>query len=317
MIRWLVVGHGRVGKCHGAAIEQTPDAVLAGIVTKDATEATDVAVYTDLPEAISQLRPDAIVIATPHDSHHRLAVTALEAGIPVLCEKPVGRSAKEAADILAAAESTSTPVGVVLNQRACAHHAWIRELIQSGEFDCREATIRACLPRLRGWNSEPERSGGGILRTVGIHYLDLLRWWFGEPTWTAATLSGEPVDDVAQLVSMFAGEVQAAMSLSAVGTRYIGPVTIQLQSDVARIHLTGHVVTEIEGLSEPPTVEPAIDGMTYGPGHLAIIQRATARLLQGNGFPMPLKELMPLLLMLDDIYAATNAGHPFVSASRA
>jgi predicted dehydrogenase len=316
MIRWLVVGYGRVGRCHVAAIEQTPDAMLVGIVTKDVSELPAEIVHTDLSEAIRHTYPDVVVIATPHDSHRDLALTALAAGIPVLCEKPVGRSAREAADILAAAAATSTPVGVVLNQRACTHHQWIKELIKNGEFDCRMATISGYLPAFRGWNSEAQRSGGGILRTVGIHYLDLLRWWFGEPIWTAASLSGGPIDDVVQVISRHTGEVQTAVCLSAMSTRHIGPVSIQLQSDVARIRLMGHVVTESEGLPDPPAVETMSESMTYGPGHLAIIQRSTASLLEGKGFPMPLEELMSLLLLIDDIYIAADVGNSFVSATR-
>jgi predicted dehydrogenase len=317
MIRWLVVGHGRVGRCHVAAIEQTPEAMLVGVVTKDVAGLPAEIVHTDLSEAIRQTRPDAIVIATPHDSHRELAMTALAAGIPVLCEKPVGRSAREAADILAAAADTSTPIGVVLNQRACTHHEWIKRLITSGEFNCRAVTISGYLPGFTGWNAEARRSGGGILRTVGIHYLDLLRWWFGAPTWTAASLCGGSVDDVVQVISRYEGDVQAAVCLSAMGTRYIGPVSIQLQSEVARIRLTGHVVTESEGLPDPPAVEASSERMTYGPGHLAIMQRSTAGLLAGNGFPMPLAELMPLLLTIDGIYAAADAGRSFVSSTDA
>ena len=313
MIRWLVVGHGRVGKCHVAAIGQTPDAELAGIVARTADEAPGLPVYTDLSKAISQTRPDAIVIATPHDSHRETALTALAAGIPVLCEKPVGRSAVEAADILDAAEAASTPVGVVLNQRACAHHEWIRNLVERGDFQCRVATISLSLPRLRGWNAQSDRSGGGILRTVGIHYLDLLRWWFGAPIWTAASLSGGAVDDVAQVISGFHPDVKAAVCLSAVGTKFIGPVAVHLQSDTARIRLSAHAAVEVEGLPDPPMLEPAIDGMIYGPGHLAIMQRATAGLLKGEGFPMPLADVMPLLRMIDDIYAAAAAGRPFMA----
>ncbi len=303
MIRWLVAGYGRVGACHVAAIRQSANAELAGVVTLEDTIAIDAPRFYGLHEAIEVTQPDAVVIATPHDKHRELAVEAIEAGVSVLCEKPVGRNAAEAADIVAAAKTHGVWAGVVLNQRACSHPRWIRSLLDAGRFSCRTVGIQGALPALRGWNVEPQRSGGGILRTVGIHYLDLLCWWFGEPESVAAALTGEPVDDVARILARFPGGVEANVDLTAIGERGLGPVSIVLRSNSGYIRLSGHEVTDCAGVPAPPPPEPVPDALAYGPGHLSIIQESTDRLLDGRGFPMPLDEHLPLLSLLDTIYA--------------
>lgn len=311
VVRWLVAGYGRVGRCHVAAIRQTPGARLAGIVTLDDTDLPDVPGFDVLADAIDAVQPDAVIVAAPHDSHRELAIEAIEAGIPVLCEKPVGRSANEAADILAAAEPRGVPVGVVLNQRVCRHPRWVRALLEDGVFRCRSVSIQGALPALGGWNVDPGRSGGGLLRTVGIHYLDLLRFWFGEAERVAGMLAGEPVDDLAQLVLRYPG-VQATVDLTAMAPRAGGPVSIRLQSGDGHIRLSGHGVDDFAGVPPPPEREPPPDGLTYGPGHLSIIRESTQGLLDGRGFPLPLDEHIPLLRLLDSIYAEAAANRPFV-----
>ena len=303
MIRWLVAGYGRVGACHVASIRRSANAKLVGIVALEDTITINAPRFYALQEAIEVTQPDAVVIATPHDSHRELALEAIEAGVSVLCEKPVGRNATEAADIVAAAKTHGVWAGVVLNQRACPHPRWIRSLLDADRFACRTAGIQGALPALRGWNVEPQRSGGGILRTVGIHYLDLLCWWFGAPESVAAALAGEPVDDVAHVLARFPDGVDANMDLTAIGERGLGPVSIVLRSNGGYIRLAGHEVTDYAGVPAPPPSEPVPDALAYGPGHLSIIQESTDGLLDGRGFSMPLEAHLPLLSLLDTIYA--------------
>lgn len=303
MIRWLVVGSGRVGTCHIAAIRQTENAELAGIVTLDQDGSSDAPHFDVLEDAIEATQPDAVVIATPHDSHRELAIEAIDAGVSVLCEKPVGRNAAEAADIADLARANGIWAGVVLNQRACTHPRWIRMLVDEGRFRCRAVSIHGALPTLRGWNADPLRSGGGILRTVGIHYLDLLCWWFGEPELVAAALAGEPVDDLVRILGRFPGGVEASLDLTAIGEPGLGPVSILLQSDRGHVRLSGHQVTDYRGVPKPPDTKLVPDTLVYGPGHLTIIRESTDGLLNGRGFPMPLEAHLPLLSLIDTIYA--------------
>lgn len=315
-IRWLVVGYGRAARCHIAAIRWAPNAELAGVVTRRPVEIPDVACFTDLARAIDECRPDAIIIATPHDHHVSAATMALQAGVPVLCEKPVGRDVTDAEAIVELSGKHATHVGVVLNQRGCHHHRWIRERVRSGEFRCRSATILVTVPRLGGWNADKSSAGGGGLRTVGLHYLDLLCWWFGQPDWVAGSLAGAPMDDIAHLVLHFANDVHATLVVTTVGETFISPPAFLLQGDTANIQLRGHTITALHGLPDPPDQQATPEGLSFGPGHLTVIQEATAQLLAGKAFPVSLAEAMPVLTLLDEIYGRATATGCFVSKSR-
>ena len=182
MIRWLVAGAGQAGRCHIASIDKTDGAVLAGIIDPHVPSDAAAPVYVDLSAALKDVDADAIVIAAPNDTQIEIAELALGSGLPVLCEKPVGTTYAEAQALNAQANDIGVPLGLVLNQRAQIHGRWIRDLIKSGSLTPRMVTFTGDLARLTGWHADPVSSGGGVLRTIGLHYLDLPPWGLGAPS---------------------------------------------------------------------------------------------------------------------------------------
>jgi predicted dehydrogenase len=268
-------------------------------------------VFRALPEALAALRPDAAVIATPHDTHLALGLPALEAGVPVLFEKPVGLSTPEAQRLVEAAATSGTPAGAVLNQRACRHHEWIAARVQAGELRIGSVAFSGALARLRGWHADPRRAGGGLLRMIGVHYVDLLRWWLGEPTAITALLAGAPAEDRLAVAMSFDGGALGSLQLSATAERSLGPMRTVIEAGAARIELAGHAIQRVEGLPAPPPLEPSDPELPYGPGHLEVIRAATAALAAGRAFPVPLAQLLPTLRLVDRLYgAAARAGAP-------
>jgi len=307
MIRWLVVGAGAVGRAHAAAVRRVAGATLAGFVTVDPFEDPDVPVYAALDAAIAALRPDAVVIATPHDTHLALGLQVLEARIPVLFEKPVGLSTLEAGQLAARAAATGTCAGAVLNQRACRHHAWIAQQVAADTLRITAVSFAAALARLHGWHADPRRAGGGLLRTIGVHYVDLLRWWLGEPFAVAALLAGEPAEDRIVAALRFEGGALGSLQMSATATRSLGPVRTIIEAEGARLELAGHAITRVEGLPDPPPLELPDPALPFGPGHLAVIRAASEALAAGRPFPVPLGELLPTLRLVDRLYLAARA----------
>lgn len=316
MIRWLVAGYGNAGKCHVAAIGAADGAALAGIAAPEAVDAPrGVPVFRRLRDAIAQVAPDAVVVATPHHTHRELAVDVLRARIPLLCEKPVGCDARDAGAILREARATGVPAGVVLNQRACRHPGWIKVLADEGRLDRCIVSVQGSLGRVAGWHADPARAGGGLLRTIGIHYLDLLCWWFGPPSSVSGSLIGAPADTRVLLELRFAGGTSASISLSAVADAAKGPVAVRLESETGRIILHGHEVVASDGFPAPPPPERTSAALRYGPGHAAVIREATRSLMEGLGFPVPLAEVMPLLELVDALYAAASHRSAFTLGS--
>ncbi len=307
MIRWLVVGAGAVGRAHAAAVERVEGATLAGFVTIDPFEHAGVPVFTALDAALAAQRPDAVVIATPHDTHLALGLQVLEARIPVLFEKPVGLSTREAAQLAARAAATGTSAGAVLNQRACRHHAWIAQQVAAGTLRITAVSFVAALARLRGWHADPRRAGGGLLRMIGVHYIDLLRWWLGEPAAVAALLVGEPAEDRIVAALRFEGGALGSLQMSATAIRSLGPVRTIIEAEGARLELAGHAITRVEGLPAPPPLEAPDPALPFGPGHLAVIRAATGALAAGRPFPVPLDTLLPTLRLVDRLYLAARA----------
>lgn len=308
MIRWLLVGAGAVGRVHRVAIERTASAALAGIVDPDPAARGSQAAYASLDEALARANADAAVIATPTDTHVALATRCLHAGLAVLVEKPAGRSSAEARAILEASARYGRPAGIVLNQRACRHNLWIRDLIGSGALRVRSITIRGVLPALHGWVNDTGRSGGALLRTVGIHYLDLLYWWVGAPLAVSAQLDPPHADRVVALVAEYPGDVRADLRLTAMGGPGMGPVEIVIQGDGARIELRGHHVIAFDGVPPPPDGEPVDPALPYGPGHLGVIREATAALEAGRELPVPIEVVLETLAVIDRAYAEADQG---------
>jgi predicted dehydrogenase len=302
VINWLVAGAGLAGRCHIAAIEHTDGAALAGIIDPHFAGPAPAPVYASLEAALAQSKADALIIATPNDRQAKLARAAIAAGVPVLCEKPVGVSLAEACALNDTARITGVPVGVVLNQRAQRHSRWIQGLIQNGDLRPQKIIFSGDLARLTGWHGDPARSGGGVLRMIGLHYLDVLLWWLGPPQEVQASLSGAPQDDRIEVTLSFASGSEAHLQINAVKDKATGPVTCVLEGEGVRIEMWGHEITSLAGLPDPPPPEPVEAAFFFGPGHLTVVAEATAALAQGQPFPVPLSEALPVLTLIEQIY---------------
>ena len=143
--------------------------------------------HTDAYEMISRNDLDAIAIATPPTPHHDFAIAALNAGKHVLCEKPFALSAAQAAAMRDVAASSGRTAMVAHEFRHTPQREQIKELIDDsyiGEFKL--ASLELYLNR--GGNETPppmtwassRADGGGFLGALGSHFIDGLRYWFGD-----------------------------------------------------------------------------------------------------------------------------------------
>jgi predicted dehydrogenase len=189
MFRWLVVGIGDITTQRVLpAILAEPRSALAGVVTRDATKAEPYAVpsWTDLA-ALAECPADAVYIATPVFLHAPQTIAAVRAGRHVLCEKPMAMNYAEAASMQQAAATAGRILGIAYYRRMYPKVARAKQLIDAGAIGrpvIAEATSHNWFypdDGFRSWLIDPAKSGGGPLRDIASHRIDLMNYLFGKP----------------------------------------------------------------------------------------------------------------------------------------
>ena len=202
-IRVGVIGTGFGASLHLSALRENPDFLTAAICSRRPERARAAALDHGIPAHRSDYRElvrddevDAVIVAAPPHLHHAMVIAALEAGKHVLCEKPMARNLAEARDMQRIAERVGT-VAMVNNQlRFLPVRARIHELIGEGYIGephaasvvVHRSSLNDPHDRPWGWLMEQEKAGG-MLGATGAHYLDALRWWFGEVKAVAGAVS--------------------------------------------------------------------------------------------------------------------------------
>ena len=122
---------------------------------------------------------DAIVIATPSALHAAQAQAALERGLSVFCQKPLGRTAAETRAVVEAARAADRLLAVDLSYRWTSGMQRIRELICAGELGrvyAADLTFHNAHGPGKAWFYDPAQSGGGCVMDLGVHLVDLALW---------------------------------------------------------------------------------------------------------------------------------------------
>lgn len=202
-IRVGVIGTGFGAAVHLPSLQKIPFVEVGGVCSRRPERALMIASKygvrkstTDFRELIRDPEIDAVVIASPPGLHHGMAVAAIDAGKHVLCEKPLARTLAESRDLVRLAEQAQVVAMVNHEFRFEPARVYAKQLIDLGYLgEPHSATVtvyRATLndPHGVAWDwLMDEAKGGGMLRAAGSHYLDALRWWFGDVKAVSGTTS--------------------------------------------------------------------------------------------------------------------------------
>jgi predicted dehydrogenase len=190
-----VIGAGAFAKAGQIpAFRLCPDAAVVSIYGHHVEKTEAIArefgiphVCTDYHEMLKMDDVDLVSIVTPPSLHYPLVLEALEAGKHILCEKPMALSSREAIAMWRRAEEREVVHCIDHQLRFNPTRRKMKELIDHGYLGrLRHITITVsaafnATADSRPWNWWSQKSmGGGILGANGSHYIDLLRWWFGE-----------------------------------------------------------------------------------------------------------------------------------------
>jgi predicted dehydrogenase len=191
-MRFLIAGLGSIGRRHFRNLIALGEKDIVLLRTRKATlpddELAGYPVETDIQEALSKYKPDAVVVANPTSLHLDVAIPAAEAGCQILLEKPVSHSLERLDVLKRTAEKSGSKVLVGFQFRYHPTLNKARELIRSnvlGKILTVHAHWGEYLPQWHPWEDYRQsyaaraNLGGGVILTL-THPLDYLRYLLGE-----------------------------------------------------------------------------------------------------------------------------------------
>ena len=222
-LRFALVGCGFwAGAAHLPALRSLPGVDVASCVGADAAEGAAFArehsipsSYGTLGELLAAQRPDAVVIASPIDTHCDAIEAALSAGAAVFCEKPLANRGSDAWRVARVGHKSGLPCTVGYSFRYSRAIQALRKDLRSGRYgQLWFVEVGVCNPQFHplggkpmNWKGDPSRAGAGVLFEYGSHGIDLARWLVGPlrrvVAATRPVMPGARLDDLATVLLEF------------------------------------------------------------------------------------------------------------------
>lgn len=197
IVRLGIIGMGNIGKYHAAYLLEgkVARAQLVAVCSTSPDKLNEYAakglkVFGDALELIRSRLVDAVVIATPHYEHTSLGISALEAGLHLMVEKPISAHKADAERLVAAHQKNPKLAFAGMFQlRVEPRYEVIRKLVRSGDLGEVVRVNWVNTDWFRGeayyassaWRATWKGEGGGVLLNQCLHSLDVLQWLLGMP----------------------------------------------------------------------------------------------------------------------------------------
>lgn len=204
-MRAALIGTGMVADMHVEAIGNSDQVTLAGVWSRDPGKAGAFAArhgaraYGTLDDLAADKTLDFAVVTTPPDARLDITQTLASAGLPILMEKPLERTATAARALVDLCEGAGLPLGVVLQHRLRPVSVALKQKIANGAL----GQIAHVDVRVPWWRPQSYydvagrgtygRDGGGVLLTQAIHSLDLMLDLAGPVSRVSAMLTTTPL----------------------------------------------------------------------------------------------------------------------------
>lgn len=198
IIRFGLLGAGRIGKVHARAVTANPGAKLVAVADAFAKAADDIAAaygcdVRTIDEILASSDIDAVVICTPTDTHADLIEAFAKAGKAIFCEKPIDLDVERVKACLKVVDAEGATLMVGFNRRFDPHFQAVKATIDKGEIgDVEMVTIISRDP-----GAPPVdyiKRSGGIFRDMTIHDFDMARFLLGEEIETVSAHASVLVD---------------------------------------------------------------------------------------------------------------------------
>lgn len=240
-MRLALIGLGNQGQEHLKAITLTQEIELVAVVDSDVRRLElvkssyahlNLALHDQI-SALRQYRLDGLILALPHHCYIDVWQEILALGLPLLKEKPLGRTLDEARDLLAQARASGCPLQTAIQRRHHPTYQALKRKLTEQRVIIKEAHAHLHLgfgPQSEdnSWRGRQSMSGGGVLLDAGYHMVDLLHYLVGPFDLVAASLwrngkalNAQEIEDEAHVIgrseqtwvvleSLLAGEPDSA-----------------------------------------------------------------------------------------------------------
>ncbi len=310
---FAILGAGMVAEYHLNAIQECADlgARLVGVGHYNPARYGEISQRFGAPaksydELLADPAVDAVCVCTPSGHHAQQAIAAASSGKHVLVEKPMALSLADADAMIAACRENGVQLGVCLQRRAEPLFRRVHDAIHGGDLG--EITLGVVtMPYFRDepyyaqaeWRGTWAMDGGGVLMNQGIHIVDLLLWFLGDPVEVHAFADSRhrsvEIEDTAGAVLRFANGSVATITAT-VATEPGFPHRLEVYGTNGGIQIEGESVLRW-GLADeskatveawPVATEQVDPGMAGDPrgistsGHIAILKDFIAGIRRGE-----------------------------------
>lgn len=224
-----LVGCGRIAQSHLEVLPRLKEAQVTAVCDVDSDLAACTAEeqgcrnYCNLQDMLERETLDAVFVCAPPAHHAEIAITCLERGLHVLCEKPLALNSDESVRMYRAAKRANRVLSLASKFRHMPTMIKAKAQIKAGLIGQPILYFNRFAGRVDmagRWNSVPSVSGGGVLIDNGTHSVDVARYLLGPVTRVAAhapcSLQGLDVEDTVVLsfeCGQTAGSIQLTWSL--------------------------------------------------------------------------------------------------------
>jgi len=190
-----IIGTGAIAThCHIPAYQALPEVEIIGVADANETRAKETARKFGIPHAFADYRElleleglRAVSVCSPNAFHAEQSIAAMEAGLAVLCEKPMSTILADAQKMVATSRRTQSLLMIGMTTRFHEHTQALRRQVGEGllgdVYYIKAGWLRRTgIPGYGSWFTNKDLAGGGALLDIGVHYLDIALWTAGFPT---------------------------------------------------------------------------------------------------------------------------------------
>ncbi len=334
-----IIGCGLISPAHAEALSSLPASDFWAVCDTDPEKANALARTFSVPHVFTKLDDflasgvEAVMVCTPHKAHESIVIRAAEAGVHVLCEKPIAAELDAADRMITAVDSNGITFGVAFMRRFWPAAQRIHQAIASGQIGV--PTMGMCQTRLwrpesyyaqGSWRGTWAGEGGGVLMNQAIHVIDLLQWFMGPVTEVygkyATLVHGNFIDvedTVSATLTFASGGLGIIQAITTVDPAYGYRVTVHGSK--------GHTLSVwenpegMQGYNDLWTLDPSDEHRAeweaaerYGSGfpgfHTLLIADFLQAVIEGRPPAVTGAEGRKSLAIVQAIYESTRSGIP-------